>query len=500
MTRKRSLPPALVQRCQRLWGFSSLPSSQISKKSECVMSKRVKNAMPTSTADTHERLSAQRPPDHRTFIGCQMLLLHSLRKRRRRLLERRASRSLQLTQNTMYMRRVQRRQSRIQFLLSLLKTGCAAYGLREAAQLSAQDSDASSSRNVGMEDLFSRERLHVIPDLSDEDWFSAFRISRELYEYLLAELKPFMCVDDEDDDDELPAFEQQVAIALWRLGRATDDTTLNRALGVSADMTASIVRDFCGAVVKVLMPRLVQVPFDEDLEDIMDQFKEETGLPQCAGALCISHVPIQPPSEYEIGGDYTNSEGWSSIVVQAVVGADRRFWDLNIGWPGSTPQAQVLRNSSLWRKGEEGSLFASSKLLNVSSNRVPPYIIARNGYPLRDWIITPVEVTDERREKFNKILNEVLAVGETAFRRLESRFPYILRHNGCGIDLMPTVVAACSTLHNLCEDRAEDVVESWLDDAARHSLPQPRLGRDPLREEPTAGGEALRAAILATLC
>lgn len=398
----------------------------------------------------------------------------------------------------MFMRRVQRRQSRIQFLLNLLKTGCAAYGVREAAELSAADSDSSSSHDFPFENSLGRSRLPAIPDLSDQDWLNAFRISKDMYQYLLCELRPFMCLD-EDDDDDLPPFEHQVAIALWKLGRAADDNTLNRAFGVTADAVALIVREFCGAVVKVLMPRLVQVPYDEDLDDIIDQFKDETGIPQCAGALCISHVPVQPPCEDEIAGDYTNPEGWNSIVVQAVVGADCRFWDLNIGWPGSTPAAQVLRNSSLWKKGEEGSLFAPCHMADICNSKIPPVLAARKGYPLRDWIITPVENGDVRTGRFNKALNDVLAIGETAFRKLESRFLFLLRHNGSGIDLMPTIVAACSTLHNLCEDRAEAFEEAWLAEATRRSLPQPRLGRDPLGTEPSPGGETIRAAMISAL-
>lgn len=460
----------------------------------------------SSGSSTPRPLLISDTKDLRAVIGCQMLLLHALRKRRRRtLLDRRTY----AVQNTMLLRRVQRRQSRIHFLMSILKTAftaglghdlCANRGTANSNHVSssADFADGFDDDDVDDRSQEGNDRLLTPGLIGDDVWLNTFRVGKDLYQFLLTELKPFMTMGQAANGG-LPPYEQRVAIALWRLGKVWDDPALLRAFGVTGDAVGAIVREFCSAVVKVLMPRFVQVPFDEDLDDITDQFREKAGLPQCAGALCFAHIPIQPPPDDD-SGEYTNLEGWNSIIVQAVVGADRRFWDLNIGWPGSTQVAQVLRSSSLWKKGEEGTLFVVHDEDSPPVERTHRVLAAGTGYPLRNWIVTPFLNPDERQLRFNRALCEVLSVGELAFRHLEARFPYLLRHNGSGVDLMPSIVAACSTLHNMCEEWGDGVGDGWLAEASRHALPQPHAGADPARDMSRClEAEAIRTTLFATV-
>ncbi|KAH7971229.1 hypothetical protein HPB49_020471 [Dermacentor silvarum] len=120
-------------------------------------------------------------------------------------------------------------------------------------------------------------------------------------------------------------------------------------------------------------------------------------------------------------------------------------------------------------------------------------LAAGAGYPLRNWIITPFLNLDERQLRFNRALCEV------AFRHLEARFPYLLRHNGSGVDLMPSIVAACSTLHNVCEEWGDGIGGAWLAEASRHALPQPHPGADPAGDMSRClEAEAIRTALFAT--
>lgn len=48
------------------------------------------------------------------------------------------------------------------------------------------------------------------------------------------------------------------------------------------------------------------------------------------------------------------------------------------GWPGCTHDARVLRNSSLYKKAEEGQAVIQNH-----------HILADNAYPLRNWLISP---------------------------------------------------------------------------------------------------------------
>lgn len=49
-------------------------------------------------------------------------------------------------------------------------------------------------------------------------------------------------------------------------------------------------------------------------------FEEKWNLPQCAGAIDGSHIPVKGPLLNHT--DYYNRKGWYSIIIQAVVDCD----------------------------------------------------------------------------------------------------------------------------------------------------------------------------------
>ena len=67
--------------------------------------------------------------------------------------------------------------------------------------------------------------------------------------------------------------------------------------------------------------------------DNLRGFEENYGIPQCAGSIDGSHIPITPPAMNHT--DYFNRKGFYSMVVQTVVDHNLLFTDLCIGWPGS---------------------------------------------------------------------------------------------------------------------------------------------------------------------
>lgn len=201
------------------------------------------------------------------MIGCQMLLLHALRKRRRRMI---LDRRTYAVQNTMLLRRIQRRQSRIHFLMSILKTAFSAGLGRDLCPNRVANSNHVSSSADFVDGLYegdteldeasqeANDRLLTPGLIGDDVWLNTFRVGKDLYHFLLTELKPFMTLDQAANGGH-PPYEQRIAIALWRLGKVWDDPALLRAFGVTGDTVGAIVREFCSAVVKVLMPRFVQV-------------------------------------------------------------------------------------------------------------------------------------------------------------------------------------------------------------------------------------------------
>ena len=69
----------------------------------------------------------------------------------------------------------------------------------------------------------------------------------------------------------------------------------------------------------------------------------------------MTHIPIMAPHQFP--GDYFNRKGWHSILMQGTVDHLYSFTDINVGWPDRVHDSRVLVNSTLYQKGEQGSLF-----------------------------------------------------------------------------------------------------------------------------------------------
>ena len=149
--------------------------------------------------------------------------------------------------------------------------------------------------------------------------------------------------------------EKRVAITLWRLATKVEYRTIGHLFGVSRGTVCCIVKEVVTCIVRVLMPKHIKWPRGDKLQEVIDVFEHKWGYPQCAGAIDGSHIPILAPQNFHT--DYFNRKGWHSIILQGVVDSNYRFTDITVGWPGSVHDARVFSNSTLFKKGQNGSLF-----------------------------------------------------------------------------------------------------------------------------------------------
>lgn len=92
------------------------------------------------------------------------------------------------------------------------------------------------------------------------------------------------------------------------------------------------------------------------------------------------------------------------------------------GWPGSTHDAWVLRQSSLYELGENSNKSAQNK-----------YILAERVYPIREWLITPFRDNGHLNQQQRRALSSSRQVVERCigllrgiFRRLREITLHIL--------------------------------------------------------------------------
>ena len=150
-----------------------------------------------------------------------------------------------------------------------------------------------------------------------------------------------------------------MAVTLWKLATNVEYRTLSELFGLGRSTVGEIVIETCDAIATHLLPQYVFIPQGDKLREIVEGFETYWGFPQAVGAIDGSHIPIIRPDESAFY--YYNLKGYYSVIMQAMVDFRGLFMDVYIGWPGKVHDARVFANSSIYRRGMEGTLFPDWK-------------------------------------------------------------------------------------------------------------------------------------------
>ena len=270
---------------------------------------------------------------------------------------------------------------------------------------------------MGEKEEFPFWQFIVKRTFSAGDWYENFRMSKEMFDYLCEKLRL------EIEKKVLQDVQQFLlsSVCLWCLASSVEYRTVAHVFGVSRASVCLILRDVCKAILKLLMPRYVQLPKNKDqLSDIVTGFKKSWGFPLCGGAVDGSHIVVSVPSE--LYADYCYRKEWHSVVLQALVDHKYCFSDIYTGWLGSVHDAFVFTNSELYQKGRNGILFPRSDL-HIDGNDVPVVILGDAAYLLMSWLLKPFphEALSGQQQRFNYRLSRARMVTENAFWEVERK-------------------------------------------------------------------------------
>lgn len=161
--------------------------------------------------------------------------------------------------------------------------------------------------------------------------------------------------------------------------------------------------------------------------------------------------------------DYYNRKGFYSIVLQAVIDSNGKFIDIFVGYPGSTHDSRIFRNSPLYH------IFNSS--FSSSSSIIPSnaYILGDAGYPCQNWLITPYRDNGRLTQKqtyYNVKHSQTRISVEQAFGKLKSRFRCLINPIATSLETVILIITSSCILHNICEERQEDMLDDdeYFDD------------------------------------
>ncbi|XP_062609347.1 uncharacterized protein LOC134271110 [Saccostrea cucullata] len=313
---------------------------------------------------------------------------------------------------------------------------------------------------------------NVIPLFSTDNFRYHYRISKEMFEEILVNIGAYLTSNHGGGIEGIPPSKQLLVFMCYMSNKVT-----MREIGHYFDIGQSTVHGVLKRVNSAFnenLSKIIQWPDFIEQQRIAQDFQLQSGLPDIIGALDGTHIRLSSC----IGGDndYINRKHFPSIQLQVVVDNDLMLRDIYTGWPGSTHDARVLRNSSLFTNATAGQYFDVNK-----------YIIADSAYPLKAWLITPFKDNGRlniNQRRFNRVLSSARQVVERAIGHLKQRFrrlQEITIHDSD--EIVKTIVSGC-ILHNLCilhHDSVEDFLTNDPNDGNGHPNNYPNLypdGRD----------------------
>ena len=297
---------------------------------------------------------------------------------------------------------------------------------------------------------------------TSQDWLENFRISNSTFMYLCNELRVSIKREDTIMRKAIST-EQRLALTLWFLATNADYRTIGHLFGVSKSTVCVVIKEVCSAIVCTLLPQYIRIPTGQGLRDVIEGFANILGFPQCAGAVDGTHIPIVSPKKCP--ADYYNRKGWHSVLMQGLVNHLGHFTDVYIGWPGRVHDARVFTNSSLYQRGQSGTLFPDWKE-TIADKNVPIVILGDPAYPLLPWLMKAFQNNgqlSQQERSFNYRLSSARVTVEHAYGRLKGRWRCLLKRLDINVCDVPELVAACCVLHNICEIHGEHFDEEWLE-------------------------------------
>ena len=126
----------------------------------------------------------------------------------------------------------------------------------------------------------------------------------------------------------------------------------------------------------------------------------------------------------------------------------------------------MLVNSSFYRKDSTGSLVPDWTR-NFGSVKVPLLVLGDPAYPLLLWLVKSYIETPNSTDaecNLNYQLSRARMVVESAIGRLKGQWRCILKRIDLHVSNIPHLVAACVTLHNICEISGDHCLPEWIVD------------------------------------
>lgn len=115
------------------------------------------------------------------------------------------------------------------------------------------------------------------------------------------------------------------------------------------DRTVSrIVENVCHAIWNNLQQMYMSVPIETEWKEIAENFMNKWQFPHCLGAVDGKHISIKCPPN--AGSQFFNYKHFHSIVLLAVVDANKKFIIIDVGSMGRFSDGGIFADSEFGQK------------------------------------------------------------------------------------------------------------------------------------------------------
>ncbi|XP_074537109.1 uncharacterized protein LOC141798997 [Halichoeres trimaculatus] len=296
---------------------------------------------------------------------------------------------------------------------------------------------------------------HLVQELRLDDgrFQRYFRLTRAQFDVLLARVGARVSRMDTNYRRAIPAAER-LSICLRFLATGDSFRTIANSFRVGTSTASIIVSDVASAIWDVLVEDYMAVPTAEDWRCIAEGFQERWNFPLCCGAVDGKHVVLRAPRNS--GSMFHNYKGTFSIVLLAVVDAQRCFRVIDVGGYGRTSDGGILANSAFGRALRNGTLqLPADRLLPGAEHRGPqPHVfVGDEAFPLRKNLMRPFpgRTLPRDRRVYNYRLSRARLVVENAFGILASQWRMYWRPMELQPEFVEKCVKATCVLHNFIQ-------------------------------------------------
>ncbi|KYB26054.1 Putative nuclease HARBI1-like Protein [Tribolium castaneum] len=230
----------------------------------------------------------------------------------------------------------------------------------------------------------NRQRFPRNPmlELSETQFIKMFRLSNELFNYVVDRLEPYIRLQRRNSD---LSTETKVLIALnfFATGSYQTNVGVNKYIDVCQSSVSVCIKEVVNAVTQQDIYN-EWVHFSDTFEALRKTrqgFFEKHGFPGVVGCIDCTHVANDNNQEHL----YINRKFYHSINVQLICDSDLKILNVNARFP----------DAYIWNQSAVQDVM---RVMHTAGEN-DCFLLGDSGYPLRTWLLTPfAQVVDQSPE------------------------------------------------------------------------------------------------------